>query len=105
MAKAFAGPSLVVLGAVLALAGCSPAPVAERLPTELGGLPAGTPTAPTAPYRYPAVHDTPPPRDAAPLTDEQQLELEQQLQKARKKQESQATGMKDTQDAMDKAAK
>lgn len=96
MAKALARSCLATVGAALALAGCSPAPLVERLPTELGGLPAGTPAPPRSAYRYPAVHDVPPPRATAPLTDEQQLELERQLQEVRKKQEDQATSMKDT---------
>ena len=94
MATAFARLSLLILGATLALAGCSPAPVMERLPTELGGMPSAAPAAPRAPYRYPAVHDTPPPRSSTPLTAEQQLELEKQLQKAREKQERAAEATK-----------
>jgi hypothetical protein len=94
MAKAFAGASLAILA--VALAGCSPAPVMERVPTELGGLPAGAPPPPRTPYRYPAVHDTPPPRATAPLTSEEQLELEKRLRKARQRQESQTTTIKDT---------
>ena len=95
MARALVGPCLAMLGVALALAGCSPAPVIERLPTELGGMPSAAPAAPRTSYRYPAVHDTPPPRGTAPLTDEQQLELEKQLQDARQKQESQADDLKD----------
>jgi hypothetical protein len=95
MAKAHARLWLAILGGALALGGCSPAPVMERLPPAMGGLPPGAPVAPAAAtYRYPAVHDVPPPRATAPLTDQQQLELEKQLQKARKKQESEAAGMK-----------
>ncbi len=105
MAKALAGPRLAILGVALALAGCSPTPVIERLPTEFGGLPPGTPVAPRITYHYPAVHDTPPPRATATLTDEQQLELEKQLQKARQKQENKAAGMKDEPDGTAKAAK
>jgi len=93
MAKARVRLGLATLGGILALAGCSPATMMERLPAAAGGLPADTPAASAAAYRYPAVHDTPPPRAAAPLTDEQQLELEKQLQKARKKQQGEAAGM------------
>jgi hypothetical protein len=67
----------------------------ERVPTELGGLPSGTPAPPRATYRYPAVHATPPPRATAPLTAEEQLELEKQLQQARERQESESSDMKD----------
>ncbi len=105
MAKALGGPCLAIFGAALALAGCSSAPMAERLPTELGGLPSEVPAAPRASYRYPAVHDTPPPRATAPLTDEQQLELEKQLQNARQRQESKAAGMKDEPDGSATAGK
>ncbi len=94
MAKAFAGASVAILA--VAVAGCSPAPLMERVPTELGGLPSGTPAPPRTPYRYPAVHDTPPPRATAPLTSEQQLELEEQLRKARERQEGQTSEMEDT---------
>lgn len=94
MVKAFAGACLAMLGVALALAGCSPAPVMERLPSDLGGLPSGTPAPARTPYLYPAVHDTPPPRATAPLTDKQQLELEKQLEAARQRQENEAAGMK-----------
>lgn len=95
MAKARVRLGLAILGGILALAGCSPASLMEQAPSAMGGLPADTPApAPAGTYRYPAVHDTPPPRSAAPLTDEQQLELEKQLQKARKKQQGEAAGMK-----------
>lgn len=92
MAKALAGACLTILAA--ALAGCSPAPIMERVPTELGGLPPGAPPPPRATYRYPAVHDTPPPRATTPLTDEEQLELEKRLQRARQRQESQTKDAK-----------
>ncbi len=104
MAKAFAGPCLAILGVALALAGCSPAPLIERLPTELGGMPSGAPAPPRRSYRYPAVHDTPPPRATTPLTDEQQLELEKRLQSAREKQESEAAAIKDAPDGKGAAA-
>lgn len=93
MAKALAVSCLASLAVVLA--GCSPAPLMERVPTELGGLPSGTPAPPRTTYRYPAVHATPPPRTTAPLTAEEQLDLEKQLQQARERQESQASDMKD----------
>ena len=93
MAKAFTGAVLAILA--VAFAGCSPAPVMERVPTELGGLPAGVPAPPAKSYRYPAVYDTPPPRATAPLTSEEQLKLEEELRKVREKQESQATEMKE----------
>ncbi len=105
MAKARVRLCLAIAGGVLALGGCSPAPVMERLPSEMGGLPPGAPAAPARPYRYPAVHDTPPPRATAPLTDEQQLTLEKQLQNVRKRQEGEAAGMKKTPLGVDDGSK
>lgn len=81
---------LAALTGGVALAGCSPAPMLERLPTSLGGLPAGAPERPTVSQRFPAVHDLPPPRGTTTLTDEQQLKLEQDLQALRDEQESKA---------------
>lgn len=73
----------------LSLAGCSASQVFERLPTELGGEPTGTPSSPTTPYVYPAVHDMPPPRSVPALTDEQQMDMEKELQATRRRQEDQ----------------
>ncbi len=93
MARAGGSLCLALLGGALALGGCSSAALMEQAPAAMGGLPAGTPAAPAAAYRYPAVHDLPPPRADTPLTDEQQLKLEKQLQSARKKQEGEAESM------------
>jgi hypothetical protein len=62
----------------------------ERLPTALGGLPAGAPKPSGVSQQFPAVHDLPPPRGTTPLTDEQQLKLEHELQTLRDEQESKA---------------
>ena len=91
MAKALLRLSLAVLGLGLALAGCSPGPMVEQLPTALGGLPSSAPQPPAKRYRFPAVHDAPPPRVTAPLTAEQQLQMENELQTVRDRQESTAT--------------
>ncbi len=91
MTKALAATGLTILAVILA--GCSPAPLMEHVPTELGGLPSGTPPPPRTSYRFPAVHDTPPPRATAPLTAEEQLELEKRLQQAREEQENKAGDM------------
>jgi hypothetical protein len=75
-----------VLGAAglgLLLAGCSPAPLMERLPESMGGLPANAPARPTTAYQYPAVHDMPPPRATKPMTDEEQVKAEKDLRAAR----------------------
>jgi len=74
-------------GLLLALTGCSPGPLIDRLPGDMG-LPAGTPARPVTPYEYPAVHDMPPPRQTAPLTEDEQLRMEKELQTVRDRQES-----------------
>jgi hypothetical protein len=73
----------ILAGLAVMLAGCSPAALMEKVPADLGGLPADAPAAPTTPYQYPVVHDMPPPRSDAPLTEEQQYKLEKDLQAAR----------------------
>jgi len=88
MAKALAAAFLTILA--VAVAGCSPAPIMEHVPTELGGLPSGTPPPPRTGYRFPAVHDSPPPRATAPLTSEEQLEMQKRLQQVREEQKSKA---------------
>jgi hypothetical protein len=82
---AIAGPALVVALAA-ALAGCTPGPMIDRLPGEMG-LPADAPARPVTPYQYPAVHDMPPPRPTAPMTEEQQRKAEKDLATARDRQE------------------
>ena len=81
--------SLAAFGLALALAGCSVSPVLERLPESLGGLPADAPAPPMDPYKFPAVHDMPPPRATQPMTDQEQLDTEKALQAARDRQETQ----------------
>lgn len=71
------------------LAGCTPAPLIDRLPGELG-LPAGAPSRPAAPYQYPAVHDMPPDRATSTMTEAEQVELEKELQAARDRTASEA---------------
>ena len=74
------------LALALALAGCSPGPMIDKLPSGMG-LPAGTPERPATPYEYPAVHDMPPDRSAAPMTEEEQAKLEKELANMRDRQE------------------
>jgi len=69
-----------------ALAGCSPGPIIDRLPGDMG-LPAGAPARPVAPYDYPAVHDMPPDRASTPMTEEEQVRVERDLVNARDRQE------------------
>ena len=86
-------PALALAGA---LAGCSAGPVIDRVPTELGGLPSGTPQRPQAPPPFPSVHDVPPARPTTTLTDQEQLKLEKELSDLRQKQGSlQDSGAKD----------
>jgi hypothetical protein len=78
----------VVTGALaVSASACSPGSMVDRLPTEMGGLPATAPQRNAAPPPYPAVHDVPAAR-AAPLSDEQQLKLEKGLTAARTRQEA-----------------
>lgn len=88
MVRAFHRSLLAALGLAVALAGCVPASVFEKLPSDMGGLPAGTPEPPAKPYAYPAVHDMPPPRAAAPMTEEQQVKLEKELDEVRDRQKA-----------------
>ena len=71
---------------VTVLAGCSPGPIIDRLPADLG-LPAGAPARPAAPYEYPAVHDMPPDRATSPMSEEEQVRLEKELANVRDRQE------------------
>lgn len=77
------------LGLVAGLVGCSPGPIIDRLPGDMG-LPAGAPARPATPYEYPAVHDMPPARATVPMTEEEQVKLEKELANARDRQEGRA---------------
>jgi hypothetical protein len=82
--KLFIGAAL---GLATVLSGCAPGPMIDRLPNELGGLPAGAPARPQTPYEYPAVHDMPPNRASTPMTEEEQVKLEKELATVRDRQE------------------
>jgi hypothetical protein len=86
-----AGFRLAALGLAAALAGCAPGAVIDRLPGEVGGLPAGSPARPTTSYQYPAVHDMPPARSATPMSEEEQVKLEKDLAATREQQAREAT--------------
>lgn len=75
-------------GGALALGGCSPGAVADRMP-EAMGLPSNAPARPTTPYNYPAVHDMPAQRPARTLTEAEQDRLERELAAARERQRGQ----------------
>jgi hypothetical protein len=83
---------LPALGLALALAGCSAASIADKLPGDMGE-PADAPARPATSYVYPAVHDMPPPRAAAPMTEEQQVKLEKDLEAERDRQEKLQAGV------------
>ena len=90
MVRALSRFGLAGLGLATALTACSAGPLlSDRLPESLGGMPAGVPTRPTAPYQYPAVHDMPPDRSTAPLNDDEQWKLEKELRAVRDRQEAQ----------------
>jgi hypothetical protein len=86
-ARVLALAPALVLGA--ALAGCA-STVADNLPSQMGGLPAGTPERPTAPAAYPAVHDMPPARHDVVLTEEERKKATDELMALRARQEKQA---------------
>ncbi len=86
MVRVFKRSLWAVLGVTAALGGCSPGPLIDRLPGDLG-LPAGAPARPVAPYDFPAVHDMPPDRPSTPMTEEEQVRLEKDLARTRDQQE------------------
>jgi hypothetical protein len=88
MRRTLDGAILVVFALGVALSGCAAGPLGDRLPSDLGGLPAGAPARPTTTYQYPAVHDMPPPRSTKTMSEEEQVRLEKELQAVRDRQES-----------------
>jgi len=66
------------------LASCSS--VLSELPTQLGGLPEGTPERPASSRAYPAVNDMPPPRAGAVLTEAEKNQVEAELAVMRQEQ-------------------
>lgn len=79
---------LVALALASLLSGCTTAEI-DKIPHELGGLPANAPARSAQPPEYPAVHDMPPPRAAALLDAEQQKRLEADLIATRNRQPNQ----------------
>jgi len=80
---------LCVVALATGLSGCSPGPMIDRLPSDMG-LPSGAPARPAAPYRYPAVHDMPPVRSDRTMTDEEQVRMERELKAVRDRQAGKA---------------
>jgi hypothetical protein len=77
------GLALVCAGSFF-LVSCST--VLSEMPTQVGGLPAGTPQRPAVAPEYPAVHEMPPPRTAAVLTEEEKKKVEAELAAMRSEQ-------------------
>jgi len=80
---------LGAVGLALALGACSS--TVSQLPSEVGGLPAGTPPRSAAPAAYPAVHDMPPPRTDVVLSKDEQKKAEDELAAARTNQAKKIT--------------
>jgi len=83
----------LALGLVFALGvglgGCSS--TLSELPTQMGGLPAGTPERPAASGAYPAVHDMPPPRPNTVLSADEAKKAADDLAALRARQEKAAS--------------
>jgi len=103
MVRAFPASILAALGLAVALAGCAPGPVIDRLPGDVG-LPAGTPLRPESSYQYPAVHDMPPVRSTPTMSEDEQLRLEKELAATRDRQEGRAAPAKKAAAAAAKAS-
>jgi len=84
---------LLALGLASGLGACSS--TLSRMPTELGGMPPGTPEQP-APATYPYVHDMPPPRNDVTMTKEEQKKAEADLMALRERQEQQGQALQKT---------
>jgi hypothetical protein len=81
-------PALVLVVSLCAgLGACSS--TLSSMPTEVGGMPAGTPQPAAAPGAFPYVHDMPPPRNDVVLTKEEQKKAEAELMALRERQEQQ----------------
>jgi len=74
--QSLVGIALICAGSVF-LVSCST--VLSEMPSQMGGLPAGTPERPAAAPEYPAVHDMPPQRATAVLTEEEKKKVEAEL--------------------------
>jgi len=93
-----------MVAVALLLSGCATSDI-DRIPQELGGLPAGAPARPAQAPDYPAVHDMPPPRAANVLDAEQQKKLEADLIAIRNRQPNQQKNIAREKAKAQKAAK
>jgi hypothetical protein len=77
---------LAMAGVALACSLASCSSVLSELPTQMGGLPEGSPERPANSPAYPAVHDMPPPRAGAVLTEAEKNQVEAELAAMRQEQ-------------------
>jgi hypothetical protein len=82
-------PGLWALALAVLASGCTTADI-DKIPHDIGGLPAGAPARPTVAPAYPAVHDMPPQRAQSLLDAEQQEKLEKDLIAIRNRQSKSA---------------
>jgi hypothetical protein len=88
------GWQVLALAAVL-LSGCSTTDI-DKIPTEIGGLPADAPARSAQAPAFPGIYDTPPRRSNALLDAEQQKKLEADLLAVRNRQlKAQQSAVKD----------
>ena len=76
MRQPLIGLVLLCAGSIF-LVSCST--VLSEMPTQVGGLPGGTPQRPAVAPEYPAVHEMPPSRATAVLTEEEKKKVEAEL--------------------------
>jgi hypothetical protein len=94
----------LVLAAALLVSGCSTTDI-DRIPQEMGGLPADAPARPAQTPEFPAVHAMPPPRSTKVLDAEQQQKLEADLIALRNRQPNQQKNIARDKAKAEKAAK
>jgi len=98
------GRLLLAASSLVIMAGCSSSQFIVDLPASVA-VPADAPARPATPYKYPAVHDMPPPRATEPMSAEDQLRLEQELTAVRNRQEEGEKTVQTTKKNVKKTAK
>jgi hypothetical protein len=93
-----------MLAVALLVSGCSTTEI-DRIPQDMGGLPAGAPARPAEAPAYPAVHDMPPQRATSLLDAEQQKRLEADLIAVRNRQPNQQKNIAKAKAKAEKEAK
>ena len=71
--------AMLVMAGLVATAAASCTTTLSNLPSQVGGLPQGTPERSATPPAYPAVHDMPPPRTAVVLSEDEKKKVEAEL--------------------------